>query len=147
MSEFKQKEKYTGEWKGNTISFNREWSNHRFTDAECEALLKGHEIIIEATSNKTGKKFSVAGSLGEGFYEGKSFISFQPNFEKKIIPISFCGHVFSNKERKDLEDGKSLILTDLKSKKGTDFTASVTFDSTDGIDMSFDNLPNLEKTK
>ena len=46
MAEFKQKEKYTGEFNGQTISFNREWSNHRFTDAECEALLKGNEIII-----------------------------------------------------------------------------------------------------
>ena len=141
MAEFKQKEKYTGEYKGQTISFNREWSGHRFTDAECEALLKGNEIIIEAVSKKTGKKFSVAGKLGEGFYEGKAFISFQPDFDKKIVPISFCGHVFSNKERKTLEDGKTLLLTDLKSKKGDDFTANLTFNTTDGLEMNFDNLP------
>ena len=144
MAEFKQKEKYTGEWKGNTISFNREWSNHRFTDAECEALLKGNEIIIEAVSNKTGNKFSVAGKLGEGFYEGKSFISFQPDFNKKIVPISFLGHVFSNKERKILEEGKTLLVTDLKSKKGTDFTANLTFNTEDGLEMNFDNLPNTQ---
>ena len=145
MADFKQKEKYTGEWKGNTISFNREWSGHRFTDAECEALLNGNEIIIEAVSKKTGNKFSVAGSLGDGFYEGKSFVAFQPDFNKKIIPISFCGHIFSNKERKDLENGKTLLLTDLKSKKGTDFTANITFNDKDGLDMSFDNLPSIGK--
>ena len=53
--------------------------------------------------------------------------------------------MFSNKERKTLEDGKTLLVTDLKSKKGTDFTANLTFNTTDGLEMNFDNLPNQEK--
>lgn len=134
---FVQKEKYTGEWNGETISFNREWSQHRFTDAECEALLTGNEIIIEAVSKKTGKKFSVAGKLGQSTYEGKSFVGFQPNFEKKIIPISFLGHVFSNDERKTLEKGKPVYCIDLISKSNNEFSAWVKFDPNEGIQMSF----------
>lgn len=139
MAKYPEKEKYTGEWNGNTVSFNREWSGHRFSDAECEALLNGAEIIIEAKSKKTGNLFSVCGKLGEGEYNGKRFISFQPDFEKKIIPISFLSHVFSSKERKALEDGKQIKVDDLVSRSGNKFEAMITFDEESGLNMEFNN--------
>ena len=139
MSNYPEKEKYTGEWNGKTVSFKREWSGHRFSDSECEALLNNSEIIIEAKSKKTGNLFSVCGKLGENEYEGKKFIAFIPNFNKKIVPISFLGHIFSKEERKDLEKGKSIIAEDLISKAGNKFKANLNFDNKDGLKMTFDN--------
>ena len=137
MADFVEKEKCKGNWKGHDISFNREWSGHRFTDAECEALLAGKEIIIEAKSSKTGNLFSVCGKLGEGEYKGKSFIAFQPNFDKKIIPVSFLGHTFSAEERKKLENNDMIIISDFVSKAGKTFEAGVTFDTKEGLKLNF----------
>lgn len=137
MANYPEKEKYTGEWNGQTISFNREWSGHRFTDAECEALLAGNEIIIEAKSKKTGNMFSVCGKLGNGEYEGKKFVAFQPDFNRKIVPISFLGHVFSSKERTALENGQEIFCNDLISKQNNKFEARLKFDEKDGLKMEF----------
>lgn len=132
-----KKEKYYGVWQDQEVSFNREWSGHKFTDQECEALLDGQTIIIEAISKKTGNKFSVAGKLGMGTYEGKSFCSFQPDFNRKIVPISLNGHIFSNSERKKLEDGQSIYVIDFVSKAGKEYSATVTFNTKDGIKLEF----------
>ena len=139
MANFPEKEKYTGQWNGQTVSFNREWSGHRFSDAECEALLNGAEIIIEAKSKKTGNLFSVCGKLGEGEYNGKHFIAFQPDFNRKIIPVSFLSHVISPKERKALEEGQEILVDDLVSKAGNKFEARLRFNEKDGLQMAFGN--------
>ena len=139
MADFVQKEKYTGEFNGQTVSFNREWSGHKFTDAECEALLAGSEIIIEAVSKKTGNKFSVCGKLDQGMYNGKSFYAFQPDFNKKIIPITLNGHVITNKEREALEKGKEILIQDFISKTNNQYAALVTFDEKEGIKLEFQN--------
>ena len=138
--EYTPKEKYTGEFNGNTVSFNREWSGHRFTDAECEALLQGNEIIIEAVSKK-GNKYSVAGKLGEGVFNDKPFFGFQANFDKKIIPISYFERIISNEERKLLEEGQYVVMPGLKSSKtGNMFTARVHFDEKDGMSFDFEGI-------
>lgn len=136
--EIVKKEKYSGTWNGQEVAFNREWSGHRFTDQECEALLNGQTIIIEAISKKSGNKFSVSGQLGMNEYEGKTFCAFQPDFNRKIIPISLNGHIFSNKERKNLEDGKSVYVIDFVSKAGKEYSATVTFNEKNGIKLEFE---------
>ena len=134
---YKQKEKYSGKFKGEDITFNREWAGHRFTDAECEALLNGKEIIIEAVSKK-GKKFSVAGKLGENSFNDRIFYSFIPDFDKHILPISFCGYEFTNEEREELEKGQSVFCTGLVGKSGKEFDAHVTFNTKKGIELKFE---------
>ena len=136
--EYQSKEKFVGTWKNNTIEFTREWSGYRFSDEECKLLLEGKTIVIEAVSKKTGSKFSVCGKLGEQEYNGKQFIGFIPDFNKKIVPISFLGHVISDKERKDLTDGKEIFVKGLTSKKGNSFDAWLKFDSKEGMEMRFE---------
>ena len=136
--EYTQKEKYTGEFNGVEVSFNRVWSDYRFSDEECEALLSGKEIMIRPKSKKTGNEYDCYGQLKEQEYNGKKFYGFVPDFETKRIPTQFLGHLFSEKEVKDLEKGKELVLSDLVSKAGKTFTAKVTFDKKDGLKMTFD---------
>ena len=137
--QFTQKEKYTGDFKGMEVSFNREWSGYRFSDEECEALLSGAEIMIRPKSKKTGKEYDCYGQLKEQEYNGKTFYGFVPDFETKRVPSQFLGHLFSDKEKKDLEKGKELLLIDLVSKAGKTFSAKVSFDKKDGLKMTFDN--------
>lgn len=72
---------YTGEDKnkGESVSFNKEWSGHTFTDEEVELLLKGEEIEIEAISKK-GKPYKVSGTLAKQKYKGNEFWGFKPDF-------------------------------------------------------------------
>jgi len=70
--EFVKKEKYTGSWNGEEVSFSREWGGHRFSDEECSQLLNGDKITI--TSSK-GRKFT--GTLAKQTFRGREFIGFK----------------------------------------------------------------------
>lgn len=69
---FVKKEKYSGTWNGEEISFSRVWGGYRFTDEECEQLLKGDKIAV--TSAK-GRKFT--GALARQNFKGKDFVGFK----------------------------------------------------------------------
>ena len=56
------------------------WGGYRFTDEECEILLKGKEVTIEAVSQKTGNSYVVTGKLAEQNYQGRKFVGFKPDF-------------------------------------------------------------------
>lgn len=75
-SQFPQKEKYTGKFKGKEVSFNRSWGGHRFTDDECEALLRGEEITITGLQSKSGSTYGVKGKLKKQSYNGNPFYGF-----------------------------------------------------------------------
>lgn len=70
--EFVKKEKYTGSWNGEEVSFSREWGGHRFSDEECAQLLSGEKITI--TSSK-GRKFT--GALAKQTFRGREFVGFK----------------------------------------------------------------------
>lgn len=127
-----QKEKYTGEWNGKDVSFNREWSGHRFTDDECEQLLDGEVIEITATSSKTGKPFTCRGSLQEQDFNGHPFVGFKADFDTaprspKGIPTSYLQHNFSDDEMAMLELGKEVYVKGFVSSKGNVFDAYVSY--------------------
>ena len=71
---------YSGKWKRRNIRFKRVWGGYRFTDEECEILLKGKEVTIEAVSQKTGNSYVVTGKLAEQNYQGRKFVGFKPDF-------------------------------------------------------------------
>ena len=80
---YPEKEKYEGEFNGETIRINREWAGHRFTNEELTALFNGEEISFEA-NRKAGGTFTAVGSLGKGEYNGHEFWGFQLKpFDKK----------------------------------------------------------------
>lgn len=135
MSE--QKEKYSGKWNGKDVSFNRVWSDHRFTDDECEALCRGEEISIFGLISKKGTTYGVTGKLAEQTYNGAKFIGFErtgfanANSTSSGIPKKWCEHVFTDDEITLLEAGKSVELDGCISKKGNVFACKVHFGETD----------------
>lgn len=67
-------------FKGKT--WNHSFSGHDFTPDEMKALCAGDTIEITATS-KAGKEYTVSGQLEETEWNGRKFIKFVPNFNKK----------------------------------------------------------------
>lgn len=129
-----EKEKYEGTWNGKQVKFNREYAGHRFTDEECEALCRGEEIeVLGLVSAKTGNTYGVKGRLSEQEYNGHKFIGFErtgfaDSGSKDGVPSSWCGHKFTDDEIKSLESGCEIFVENLKSKKGSTFSANLKYD-------------------
>lgn len=133
-----EKEKFTGMWNGKAVSFTREWSGHRFTDEECEALCNGEEIEVLGLTSKTGKTYGVTGKLTEQTYNGHKFIGFERtgfagdsnqtakadrcsgvwNGENISFKRDWGGHHFTDEECEALLAGKEIEILGLVSKAG-----------------------------
>lgn len=129
-------EHYDCKWNGKAISFKREWSGHRFTDEECEALANGEEITIEATSAKTGKTFTVKGKLEQQVYNKRKFVGFKGeivkgdnnmadavdrhsgvwNGKKVSFKREWSGHKFTDEECQKLCNGEVIEIEAISSK-------------------------------
>lgn len=152
MGDYVEKEYFEGTWQktGAHVRFNRSWSGHRFTDQECMDLLAGKDIEITATSKRTGDDFTVIGALGEGEYQGRTFVGFTPDFTKPtsaakrgVAPKSMLGVKLSDEQREKIEAGEKVLVKGMKSKKsGKNFDAYLFLedkpDGTRGIAFSFD---------
>lgn len=73
------KDKVTGKFNGEEISFNQTWGGHKFTQQEVADLLAGKTITINYRS-KRGAQKSVSGKLAKQSYKGRSFYGFKPEF-------------------------------------------------------------------
>lgn len=152
MGDYVEKEYFEGTWQktGAHVRFNRTWSGHRFTDQECMDLLAGKDIEITAQSKKTGDDFTVIGALGEGEYQGRTFVGFTPDFTKPtsaakrgVAPKSMLGVKLTDEQREKIEAGEKVKVKGMKSKKsGKNFDAYLFLedkpDGTRGIAFSFD---------
>ena len=150
MGEYKQnfveKEKYSGEFQGKVIKFNRVWSNYRFSDEECEALLAGAVIKIYPVSKKTGNPYECYGQLKEQEFNGHTFYGFVPDFDTKRLPDEFNGHIFSKEEKEALQKGDTIYVVDLVSRKsGQTYEAWLRFNDKDGMQMAFGELEPKEE--
>lgn len=132
------REKYTGTWNGREVTFNKDWSGHQFTDAECEALCRGESIEIHATSAKTGKEFICAGKLEIQDFKGRKFIGFKMdpdslksadasdrytgtwNGKNVTFKKEWAGHKFTDAECEALCRGEVITIT-AKTKSGKYF--------------------------
>lgn len=134
------KEKAEGTFKGQQITFTREWSGHRFTDAEVADLLAGKEIEVkDFVSAKTGSKFGAKGKLAEQTYKGKKFFGFKSTgfLDTGEIPASYLGHKFTAKELEDLKAGKTIEVKGYTSKAGKKFDAPTSWSKKDGEDKEW----------
>lgn len=122
---FAPKEKHSGLWKGQEVSFNREWSNHRFTDQELQDLLDGKEISFDAVS-KGGNEYVASGQLAEQSYQGRKFFGFKLAI-KEGVPDQWAKHVFTDEEKETLESGGEVKVTDAVSKAGAPLQAILTY--------------------
>lgn len=153
--------RYRGQWNGREVNFKREWSGHRFTDEECEALCRGEMISFSAVSAKKGTSFEAKGKLAEQTFKGNKYVGFQADFgdggdksgntkgsEKKsstknapVAPDTWCQHKFTDEEKQMLEAGLTVKADDFVSKKGSKFSATVRIGKTErgfGIICDFD---------
>ena len=119
---------------GERVSFNRELAGYRFTDAQCEALLRGEVVASAAFVGKSGNTFEGHGRLGRGTYNGKQTFGFQlvfgppPDAQGRPQPPSaWLGHTFTAAERTALLAGEGVTAMDFISKKGKSFQATVRF--------------------
>lgn len=143
---FEQKEKATGVFapNGQEISFNREWSGHKFTDSEVEALLNGETIEFEATS-KAGNPYIAKGKLEEQSFEGRNGLINYWGFALKLEPRKaakdmtaaeanfkpeWSGHRFNAAEEAQLRAGQKITIEAKSRKTGKPFTVDVTFELT-----------------
>lgn len=125
MAETEQAERFEGTWNGEEVHPKRVWSGHRFTDEECEKLLDGEEIVIEATG-KSGKPFKCKGKLSKQEYNGREFVGFErTEFVNDAGPNSWCKYQFTDAEKKALLDGKTVKGTKFIGKSGKAFKAEV----------------------
>lgn len=131
MADMEQAERFEGTWAvtGEDVRPKRVWSGHRFTDEECEKLLAGEEITIEATSAKTGKAFKCKGKLANLEYNGNAYVGFdRTEFVNDGVPNSWCNYKFTDDEKKDLEAGKTVTSSKFVGKSGKAFKAKVKWD-------------------
>ncbi len=125
-----EKEKCQGIYQptGQEVRFSREWAKHRFTDEEVHKLLAGETIAFQAQS-RYGKPFRAVGRLAQQTYKNRPFWGFSletTGAPQGGIPDVYVGHTFTPEQKKLLEAGKTLILTDFYSvKKQKHFTAEV----------------------
>lgn len=154
-SDIKIKAKHTGTFipTGESVTFNKEWGGYTFTDSELDKLLNGDTIEINATS-KSGKKFTVKGSLGEGEYKGKKFWGFMMNkaedetAKTAIFPKEWSGHKFTKDEEDRLRNGEKIKIKATSKKTGNDFEVDVTFEITEFKgNKAWRIKPHFEKRK
>lgn len=134
--DLRTREYYSCTWQDKPASFHREWGHHRFTDEECEALVSGQQITIDA-QNRDGDKCRVKGHLGmQQGRDGKQYLGFvmddfqNLNPDKMRIPCewngqqrSFApvwgGHRFTEEEKEKLKN-KETIQFHAANKAGDD---------------------------
>lgn len=106
-----------GTWNGEEVRFNRKYSSHTFTDAQCEQLLNGEELSI--VIDTTNGKISVSGKLAKlKAPNGSPFVGFDAKFPLKEGHVkgvfkgkeitfkgSFADHVFTQEQIDRLLDG------------------------------------------
>lgn len=128
-------ERAEGTWNGKQVSFKREWSGHRFTDAEVADLLAGKTIEIEAKSAKTGNAFRCRGRLADLEYKGKKYVGFEKtefvDGPKSGGPDGWCKHQFTDKEKAALLAGKTVKCKSFTGKTGKKFGAEVKWNDKD----------------
>lgn len=129
---FMPKEKHVGIYvpTNEIISFTKEWSGHKFSNVECEALLQGNEIEFMAVT-KMGKRYKAVGNLQRHVFNGNVFWGFELN--NTSMPEEWSGHKFTDEEYRVLQSGGTIIIDDAISKKdGKIYSCELSFGEIDG---------------
>ena len=71
-----------GVFQGKNVTIKGSWSNHKFTDEELKRLFAGETIAINYIQ-QSGKEDNINGKLEWQMYQGKRFLGFKPQFEKR----------------------------------------------------------------
>ena len=145
-----------GQWTdsdGNTIDvkIKDEWRGHTWTKEEANDLFAGKKVTVKLTS-KSGNPYEMLAYLAHQSFtnsEGKTIKGvwvtgdFAPR--KASVPNEFCGHTFTSDEKQKLENGETIHVSGLISKKGSKFEANISWGDKEwqgrtvkGLILSFD---------
>lgn len=128
------------------IYIPKEICNVQLTHEDKELLRKGQPVFLENMVNRKGEEFSAFVKLN--MTTGNPQYSRTPDgFNEQQaprIPAEVYGHVFTAQERANLQDGKTILISDLKSN-GKQFSSYLKVNPGSGQLQYFQDNPDIRR--
>ena len=128
------------------IYIPKEICNVLLTHEDKEQLRKGQPVYLENMINRKGEEFSAFVKLN--MTTGNPQYSRTPDGfteqQAPRIPAEVYGHVFTAQERANLQDGKAILISDLKNN-GNSFSSYLKVNATTGQLQYFQENPDLRR--
>ena len=128
------------------IYIPKEICNVQLTHEDKEQLRKGQPVYLENMINRKGEEFSAFVKLN--MTTGNPQYSRTPDGfteqQAPRIPAEVYGHVFTAQERANLQDGKAILISDLKNN-GNSFSSYLKVNATTGQLQYFQENPDLRR--
>ena len=129
------------------IYIPKEICNVQLTPEDKEALRKGQPVFLENMINRKGEGFSSFVKLDMN--TGRPQYSRTPDgFSERqapIVPAEVYGHVFTAQERANLQDGKAILVSDLKSANNKTFSSYLKVNANSGQLQYFQENPDIRR--
>ena len=129
------------------IYIPKEICNVQLTPEDKEALRKGQPVFLENMINRKGEEFSSFVKLDMN--TGRPQYSRTPDgFSERqapIVPAEVYGHVFTAQERANLQDGKAILVSDLKSTNNKTFSSYLKVNANSGQLQYFQENPDIRR--
>ena len=129
------------------IYIPKEICNVQLTPEDKEALRKGQPVFLENMINRKGEEFSSFVKLDMN--TGRPQYSRTPDgFRERqapIVPAEVYGHVFTAQERANLQDGKAILVSDLKSANNKTFSSYLKVNANSGQLQYFQENPDIRR--
>ena len=129
------------------IYIPKEICNVQLTPEDKEALRKGQPVFLENMINRKGEEFSSFVKLDMN--TGRPQYSRTPDgFSERqvpVVPAEVYGHVFTAQERANLQDGKTILVSDLKSANNKTFSSYLKVNANSGQLQYFQENPDIRR--
>lgn len=129
------------------IYIPKEICNVQLTPEDKETLRKGQPVFLENMINRKGEEFSSFVKLDMN--TGRPQYSRTPDgFNERqapVVPAEVYGHVFSAQERANLQDGKAILVSDLKGSGGKTFSSYLKVNANSGQLQYFQENPDIRR--
>lgn len=129
------------------IYIPKEICNVQLTPEDKEALRKGQPVFLENMINRKGEEFSSFVKLDMN--TGRPQYSRTPDgFSERqapIVPAEVYGHVFTAQEWANLQDGKAILVSDLKSANNKTFSSYLKVNANSGQLQYFQENPDIRR--
>lgn len=129
------------------ICIPKEICNVALTTEDMDALRKGQPVFLENMISKSGREFSNFVRINQNT-GGLEFSRTPDGFQERQtpqIPKQVYGHVFTAKERAALQEGKSILVSDLKGNDGKTFSRYIKPSSTGQLNYYLNN-PDVKRS-
>ena len=129
------------------IYIPKEICNVLLTPEDKEALRKGQPVFLENMINRKGEEFSSFVKLD--INTGRPQYSRTPDgFSERqvpVVPAEVYGHVFTAQERANLQDGKAILVSYLKSANNKTFSSYLKVNANSGQLQYFQENPDIRR--